>query len=101
VAYPNYANFGGTGKFNGEDGYYFDVKAFDHGEPGIYLDRYEIDIYNSAKVLVYHDDGQRTMECHASIDDPLVTGDLAWVFDMGCITGGNFQINPPNAGHPY
>lgn len=100
-AYPNYVNFGGTGKFNGEDGYFFDVKAFDHGEPGIYRDRYSIDIYDEDKVLVYHADGEITRDCHECLDDVKVTSDLAWVLDLGCISGGNIQIQPPVGGHPY
>ncbi len=100
VASPNYANFGGTGKLNGQDGYFFDVKVFDHAEPGIYRDRYSIDIYDENKALVYHADGHITDICHGCLD-PSVPEDLAWVSDMGCISGGNFQIQPPNAGHPY
>jgi len=101
TAYPNYANFGGTGVFNGDDGYYFDVKVFDHGEPGKYRDRYAIDIYDSTKTLVYHADGQNTRYCHECLEDDDVTLDLAWVLDLGCISGGNVQIHPPVGGHPY
>lgn len=103
TAYPNYVNFGGTGSLNGVDGYFFDVKVFDHGEPGIYLDRYEIDIYDASHVLVFHADGTRTKdECNqVCLDDVKVTSDLAWVSDMGCISGGNIQIMPPNGGHPF
>ena len=57
--YPNYANWGGTGRYNGVDGYFFDVKAFDHGEGGIHIDRYAIDIYDASK-LVLHADGSVT-----------------------------------------
>ncbi len=102
-AYPNYVNFGGTGTFNGEDGYYFDVRIFDHGEPGIYFDRYEIDIYNASHNLVFHADGTRTRgECNqVCLDDVKVTPDLLWVSGMGCISGGNIQIFPPDGGHPF
>lgn len=73
-AIPNYAFFGGMGKLNGVDGYLFQVEALDSGEPGIYQDEYSIKIfYGSA--LVYEAEGQ--------------------------ITGGNFQIRPPNEGHPF
>ena len=103
-AYPNYINFGGTGKYNGVDGYLFDVKAFDHGEGGIRFDRYQIEIYDSSMNLVLHADGQVTesdpsnKECK---DDVKVTPDLAWVQQLGCLSGGNLQIHPPNTGHPY
>ncbi len=99
-AYPNYANFGGTGKFNGEGGYSFDVKVFDHGEPGIYRDRYSIAIYDPDMLLVYDADGQITKDCHVCEYNSVPTG-LEWVLELGCISGGNFQIHPVNAGHPY
>ncbi len=101
AAYPNYANFGGTGEFNGEEGYFFDVRVFDHGEPGIYRDRYSIDIYDPGKVLVYHADGRITRDFHDCLEDPSVPSDLGWVLDLGCISGGNIQIHPPNEGHPF
>jgi hypothetical protein len=97
-AIPNYVNLGGTGILNGDDGYYFDVKIFDHGEPGINLDRYVIDVYDSNKKLVVHEAGTPNDNCIADI---YVTPDLAWVKDMGCITGGNINIMPPSSGHPY
>lgn len=96
-AEPNYANFGGTGTFNGVSGYFFDVKVFDHSEPGAFHDRYVIDIYDPNKKLVLHADGTTSGTC---LEDPTVTPDLAWVLDMGCLSGGNIQIHPPNAGHP-
>lgn len=103
-AEPNYANWGGVGRYNGVDGYFFDVKAFDHAEGGIHKDRYVIEIYGPDKQLVLHADGLGTLadpsnkECEV---DPAVTPDLAWVKAMGCLSGGNFQIHPPNKGHPY
>ena len=103
-AEPNFVNYGGTGRFNGVDGYFFDVKAFDHAEGGIHFDRYVIDIYDAAKTLVLHGDGQVTKtdpSNKACKDDVKVTSDLAWVLEMGCLSGGNLQIHPPNAGHPY
>jgi hypothetical protein len=96
-AYPNYANFGGIGKLNGVDGYYFDVRVFDHGEPGNNLDRYSINIYNSVHNLVVHEDGTGYEDCIADAD---VTTDLSWVEEMGCITGGNIDIMALNMGHP-
>lgn len=103
-AIPNYANWGGKGRFNGVDGYYFDVKAFDHAEGGIHKDRYQIRIFDANKKLVLHADGQGTMQAPSNKEceiDPLVTTNLSWVKALGCISGGNFQIHPPNKGHPY
>jgi len=103
-AVPNYVNFGGTGKYNGVDGYFFDVRAFDHGEGGIHYDRYSIDIYDANKKLVLHADGSVTELAPSSKtckDDVKVTPDLAWVLQMGCLSGGNLQIHPPCGGHPY
>jgi hypothetical protein len=103
-AVPNYINFGGTGVFNHMDGYFFDVKAFDHAEGGIHFDRYVIDIYDSNMKLVLHGDGQVTEQVDGPDtckDDIKVTPDLAWVEQMGCVNGGNLQIHPPCGGHPY
>lgn len=103
-AEPNYANWGGVGRYNGVDGYFFDVKAFDHAEGGIHKDRYVIDIYGPDKQLVLHADGLGTLadpSNKACEIDTAVTPDLAWVKAMGCLSGGNFQIHPPNKGHPY
>lgn len=103
-AIPNYANWGGIGRFNGVDGYYFDVKAFDHAEGGIHKDRYMIDIYDPQKQLVLHADGLGTMTAPSNKTceiDAVVPDDLAWVKQLGCLSGGNFQIHPPNQGHPY
>ncbi|MCC6746559.1 MAG: hypothetical protein IT371_02810 [Deltaproteobacteria bacterium] len=103
-AEPNYVNFGGVGKFNGKDGHFFDVRVFDHAEGGILRDRYAIDVYGPDKKLVHHADGQGTESapsnktCKENVD---VTPDLAWVKEMGCLSGGNMQIHPPNTGHPY
>lgn len=100
-AYPNYVNFGGTGRLNGEEGYFFDIKAVDHGEPGIYRDRYSIDIYDANGALVYHADGDITRNCHECLEDQFVPPGLAFILNLGCISGGNFQIHPLNAGHPF
>ena len=103
-AVPNYANWGGTGRFNGVDGYFFDVTAFDHAEGGIHRDRYTIRIYDAQHNLVLEADGRGTMEAPSNkscLEDPSVGPELAWVKEMGCLSGGNFQIHPPNQGHPY
>ena len=136
-AEPNFANWGGTGRFNGEDGYRFDVRAFDHAEGGIFADRYAITIWDSEGTVVLEADGEGTRdivngpaaamggkrrggavdrgqastaperaqgnprdtscrEDSSLVDNP----NLAWVAELGCLSGGNFQIHPPNAGHP-
>jgi len=96
--YPNYANFGGMGTFNGVSGYYFDVKVFDHSNVGAFHDRYTIDVYSPTKELVFHADGKASGTC---LEDPTVTPDLEWVKEFGCLSGGNIVIHPPNGGHPY
>jgi hypothetical protein len=96
----NYAVFGGTGEFNHEPGYTFEVHAFDHAEGGRLHDRYTMTITDPSGAVVLAADGQGTLdECaeDATVLDP----SLAWVTEMGCLSGGNFQIHPPNAGHPY
>jgi len=103
-AVPNYANWGGTGRYNGVDGYYFDVKAFDHAEGGIHRDRYVIRIFSPDKQLVLLADGQGTTQDPSNkqcLEDVDVGPGLEWVKAMGCLSGGNFQIHPPNKGHPY
>lgn len=105
-AYPNFANWGGIGRFNGEDGYYFDIKAFDHAEGGIHRDRYVIRIFDPDKQLVLAADGLGTLEDPSNkecLEDATVMEGvgLDWVKEMGCLSGGNFQIHPPNKGHPY
>ncbi|MBW2735562.1 MAG: hypothetical protein JRH20_24520 [Deltaproteobacteria bacterium] len=105
-AEPNFANWGGSGRFNGEDGYFFDVQAFDHAEGGIHHDRYVIRIFAPDKTLVLAADGLGTLEDPSNKqcleDETVLDGmGLDWVKAMGCLSGGNFQIHPPNKGHPY
>ncbi len=105
-AVPNYAIWGGTGSYNGVDGYTFEVHAFDHSEPGTHHDRYQIEVKDPAGALVLHADGTGTYNTPPNtkgcLEDITVTDPaLAWVAAMGCLSGGNFQIHPPNAGHPY
>jgi hypothetical protein len=76
VAIPNNAEWGGIGKWNHEDGYAFRVHAADRAEGGSHMDEYEIFIWNPA-------------------------GDEMIYSESDIIDGGNFQIHPPNAGHPY
>jgi hypothetical protein len=108
VAEPNYATWGGHGRYNGVDGYSFEVEAFDHGEGGIFLDRYIIKVRDPSGAIVLEADGAATnginngtRDTSCRDDDAITTAELDWVKEMGCLSGGNLQIHPPNAGHPY
>jgi hypothetical protein len=79
----NQVYFGGPARwFTGgawKDGYWFDVMAEDHGEPGK-TDEYFFSV--------------RKMDASGAVGPVLYsTG--------GVLGGGNFQIHPPNTGHPY
>jgi hypothetical protein len=74
-ALPNQAIWGGPGRWNNVDGYTFEVVAVDRQEPGRHHDEYHITIKDSSGAVI------------------LDKGDI--------ISGGNFQIHPSNAGHPY
>jgi len=78
-AVPNNAEWGGTGSWNHAEGYTWRAHLADRAEGGSHRDEYEI--------WVTAPDGGIVYEQTAAMD--LV------------ITGGNFQIHPPNAGHPY
>ncbi len=78
-AVPNNAQWGGTGVWNHEEGYTWEAHLADRAEGGSGIDEYEIWIYDAAGEVVYSQ----------TAADDLV------------ITGGNFQIHPPNTGHPY
>ena len=80
----NQAYYGGTGRWfepatGWQDGYWFDVMAEDHGEPGK-TDEYYFSV--------------RRVEANGAVG-PIIyqTG--------GVLAGGNFQIHPPNSGHPF
>ena len=77
----NQAYYGGPGRWyepgtGWQDGYWFDVMAEDHGEPGK-LDEYYFTVRRSDN-----------------------TGQIVYAAG-GVLGGGNFQIHPPNAGHPF
>jgi len=80
----NQAYYGGPGRFytpeaGWVEGYWFDVMAEDHGEPGK-TDEYYFTM--------------RKMDASGAVGPVLYqTG--------GVLGGGNFQIHPPNDGHPY
>lgn len=73
-AIPNNADFGGSGTWNGEPGYTFEVHFEDHGEPNGDGDIYEITVFDSTGMIVYQAGGE--------------------------VLRGNLQIHPPNPGHP-
>jgi hypothetical protein len=75
----NQVYFGGPATYNGASGYWFDVVAEDHGEPGR-LDTYQITIRQGA------------MGTQAGTVVFQESGTLA--------QGGNIQLHPPNGGHP-
>lgn len=77
----NQAYYGGIGRryepgVGWQEGFWFDVMAEDHGEPGN-TDEYYFTV-------------RRTTDTTNALYD---TGDI--------LGGGNFQIHPPNNGHPY
>jgi len=94
----NQAYYGGPGRWftptdGWKDGYWFDVMAEDHGEPGnqpgpgqhgsMGPDEY----YFTARII------QGDLQSGSVVMDVYSTG--------GPLEGGNFQIHPPNTGHPY
>jgi len=83
-ATANQAYWGGTGRWytptgDWQEGYWFDVMAEDHGEPGktdeYYFSVRKMDASGAVGAVIYS------------------TG--------GVLAGGNFQIHPPNDGHPF
>ncbi len=87
-AYPNRAIWGGPGQWNHEKGYLFIVSSADYkegkeGDDALLRDAYAI--------RVYRDTDENGV---ATADDELVYEETDCVF-------GNFQIHPPNNGHPY
>jgi hypothetical protein len=91
----NQAYYGGPGRWftpdaGWADGYWFDVMAEDHGEPG-----------NKAGPGQHGSGGPDFYHFTARL---LASGTQsgAVVYDTaGDIVGGNFQIHPPNTGHPF
>jgi hypothetical protein len=78
-AEPNNAVWGGHGSWNHADGYRWMAHLADRAEGGSHQDEYELWVWAPDGNLVYSQ-----------------TADMDLV-----ITGGNFQIHPPNRGHPY
>jgi hypothetical protein len=93
----NQVYFGGEARWrsNGAwaDGYWFDVVAEDHGEPG------------NVKSGGVTNKGTMPDWYHITVrqqSNPTTGVSGAVVYEVsGSIEGGNFQLHPPNNGHPY
>jgi hypothetical protein len=90
----NQVYFGGPADWRSNDvwesGYWFDVVAKDHGEPGSVPKA-----KNGFMVDTYHFTIRK-------MDDPAKQVSGATVYETkGGLEGGNVQMHPPNAGHPY
>src|SRR5262249_6950338 len=71
-------------------GYWLDVVAKDHGEPGS-----QPSPKNGFMVDTYHFTIRK-------MDDPAAKASGAIVYETkGGLVGGNIQLHPPNGGHPY
>ena len=87
-AFPNRAIWGGPGLWNHEEGYRFIVSAADYKEG---KEGSDVDLRDAYAIRVYQDlDGDGI----STDADPVVYEESDCVF-------GNFQIHPPNNGHPY
>jgi len=87
-AYPNRAIWGGPGKWDHQDGYVFIVSAADYKEG---KDGNDANIRDAYAITVYEDvDG----------DGKATSADTIIYEESDCVFG-NFQIHPPNNGHPY
>lgn len=89
----NQAYFGGPARWftNGawSDGYWFDIMAEDHGEPG---NKPGPGKHGSAGPDYYH---LTVMQMQGANQSGVVVYDV-----LGTFEGGNFQIHPSNTGHP-
>lgn len=88
VAEPNRAIWGGPGQWNHEKGYLFIVSSADYKEG---KEGGDADIRDAYAIRVYRDTDENGV---ATADDELIYEETDCVF-------GNFQIHPPNNGHPY
>ncbi|MBI4510842.1 MAG: hypothetical protein HY698_14505 [Deltaproteobacteria bacterium] len=87
-ALPNRAAWGGSGTWDHEPGYLFIVSAADYKEG---KEGGDANIRDAYAITVYRDvDGDRA----ATRADEVVYEESDCVY-------GNFQIHPPNQGHPY
>jgi len=87
-AYPNRAIWGGPCKWDHKEGYLFIVSAADYKEG---KDGGDANIRDAYAITVYKDDDKDGV---ATSSDTVVYSESDCVF-------GNFQIHPPNNGHPY
>jgi hypothetical protein len=91
----NQVYFGGPAEWSlgggpAEAGFWFDVVAKDHGEPG----SEPKDKKNGGMVDTYHFTIRK-------MDDPAKRVSGAIIYETkGDLVGGNIQIHPPNPGHP-
>ncbi|HJZ87274.1 MAG TPA: hypothetical protein VKN99_19005 [Polyangia bacterium] len=93
----NQAYYGGPGRWfvpgtGWQDGFWFDVMAEDHGEPGNKPGPMQ---HGGAGPDFYHFTA-RQFTGGVQSGTPVIVYDTA-----GDIVGGNFQIHPPNNGHPF
>jgi hypothetical protein len=94
----NQVYFGGparwfTGGQGWADGYWFDVMAEDHGEPGN-TSAMKSGPKGSGVPDYYH----YTIR---QMQGPNSSGPIVYEATRTALGGGNIQIHPPNAGHPY
>jgi hypothetical protein len=95
----NQVYFGGHARWRSNDiwtdGYWFDVVAEDHGEPGNVKDTGSGNTVKGTMADYYHFTIRQE-------SDPVAGVSGAVVYEVsGPFEGGNFQIHPNNNGHPY
>jgi hypothetical protein len=89
----NQIYFGGPAEWRSNDawsdGYWFDVVAKDHGEPGS-----QPSPKNGGMVDTYHFTIRKMDDAANKVSGPIV-------YEVkGGLVGGNIQMHPPNGGHP-
>jgi hypothetical protein len=87
-AEANRAIWGGPGTWDHEPGYLFIVSAADYKEG---KEKGDADIRDAYAITIYHDDD----------GDGVATAADSIVYQETDCWFGNFQIHPPNNGHPY
>lgn len=88
-AYPNRAIWAGPGKWDHQDGYVFIASAADYKEG---KDGADANIRDAYAITVYKDENG---------DGVATLGVDTVVYEESDCVYGNFQIHPPNNGHPY
>lgn len=89
----NVAYFGGPARFQvggtWEEGYWYDVEARDHGEPGSSAAAKKGQMADTYNVTI-----RKQADVTAGVSGVIV-------YQTGAsLSGGNIQIHPPNQGHP-